>query len=377
MQHAHVTTTLVLIGVLSAALILRKLREPLHEIQRIRISTRDRFTRPAATFVQHIMDGTKRPAGVPMKAFMYDCFRHDVARGKLAENPRIPRHDGFLAGAAPSQRLRLVSFNVHFFQMGYSGVELGDSRVPVLALIAELHPDLMLLQEVPQSVLPDVTARLAAIGFPHCVAAGSADAHVLDKKLKSFPGERLHVVLASRLPLLSSEAVPMLDGHAAFAEVDLSAAATPNARRRLLVYTLHLSVRCEASKRREEVEAVLHDAAGRAAADAPMIVCGDFNQPNECDYPEAEWAAIAKDMSFAKLPLTDGAMDAMRKRSFAPSWEVAETPRPLAASSAWNGAVVDYCYTRLPAHSAMAVEATYMYHTELSDHLPLVVDLRV
>ena len=82
-------------------------------------------------------------------------------------------------------------------------------------------------------------------------------------------------------------------------------------------------------------------------------------------------------MGFAKLPLTDGAMDVLRTSGFVPSWEVATSPRPLVASSAWNGAVVDYCYTKLPPESGMKVEATYFYHTLASDHLPLVVDFRV
>ena len=309
-----------------------------------------------------------------MKEFMYESFRRDVSRGITIENPSIPAHSGVASGGVP-RRLRLVSFNVHFFQKGYSGVELGDSREEVLKLVADLNPELLLLQEVPKSVLPDLYRRLAAIGFPHVVAGGSADAHVLADDIASYPGERLHVVLASRLPLHSSTAVPMLDGHAAFAEVDLSSAApgAPN----LLLYTLHLSVRCEASKRMHEVEAVIKDVAARGALGLPSIVCGDFNQPNQCDYPAAEWAAIAKDMAFAKLPLTDGAMDALREAGYTPSWEVALTPRPLAASSAWNGAVVDYCYTKLPPRSGIAVEATYVYHTELSDHLPLVVDFRL
>ena len=63
-----------------------------------------------------------------------------------------------------------------------------------------------------------------------------------------------------------------------------------------------------------------------------------------------------------------------------PSWEDAATG-PLAASSAWNGAVVDYCYARMPATARAGgavrlggVEASYFYHTLASDHLPLVVD---
>ena len=82
-------------------------------------------------------------------------------------------------------------------------------------------------------------------------------------------------------------------------------------------------------------------------------------------------------MGFAKLPLTDGSMDLLRASGYVPSWEVATTPRPLVASSAWNGAVVDYCYTKVPAASSFKVEATYFYHTLASDHLPLVVDFLV
>ena len=119
--------------------------------------------------------------------------------------------------------------------------------------------------------------------------------------------------------------------------------------------------------------------AAGAAPGQPVLISGDFNQPNEGDYPADEWAAIAKDMEFAKLPLTDGAMDALRAAGFAPSWELAEKARPLVGSSAWNGAVVDYCYvpSQRGRRGGLAVEATYFWHTDASDHLPLVVDFRV
>ena len=112
----------------------------------------------------------------------------------------------------------------------------------------------------------------------------------------------------------------------------------------------------------------------------PQFIVGDFNQPNECDYTPSEWAVIADDMTRAKLELSDGAMDAMRAKGFTPSWEAAAVARPLAASSAWNGAVVDYCYVSqgmaTDGTSALEVESTYFLHTLASDHLPLVVDVR-
>ena len=302
MWSSPATWTLLALGLSSVVLVVLTLRKPesTHSLWLLR-----RFSRPASAFVQHMMDGAKKPAGVSMKDFMYQCFQKDVARGMATENPAIPPHSGFVgssrAALASQQRLRLVSFNVHFFRSGFSAVELAVTFDDVLSIVAELSADLLLLQEVPKSAVPQIEKRLASAGFPHCVAAGSADAHVLPAE-QSYPGERLHVVLASRLPLLRHAVVPMLDGHAAFAEVDLGAA-TSSAKepKSALLYTLHLSVRCEASKRRDEVDAVLRHAASLtntstaagetapASDSAPILIAGDFNQPNEIDYPAEEW----------------------------------------------------------------------------------------
>jgi len=272
---------------------------------------------------------------------------------------------------------------------------------------------------------------LRSSGYEHFVQAPSADAHVLAAESAVFAGERLHVLIASRLPLRQSAKVAMTaGGYAAFAEVEIAP------RKTVLVYTLHCSVRCAAEVRRQEVEAVLHHAAGlehtTPSADAPAphqrprvighIVGGDFNQPNEAEYPPGEWRAISKDLAAAGLPASDGVMDAMRAARFTPAWELATHVRPLAPSTAWNGAVVDYLYVRQAVRAAaktasraaartrakepaaagarlqagaflrtpddrppmtpddeavsLKVEAVYVYHSLASDHLPLVGDFR-
>lgn len=226
-------------------------------------------------------------------------------------------------------------------------------------------------------------------------------------------------MILSKLPLHVAHAAPMLDGAAAFAEVVLPPTSGGNS---LLVYSIHLSTRCPPTKRRQEVEAVLRHATVRATGGADnalandatagrpapiaTLVAGDFNQPNEDDYPSDEWAVLAADLDAARLPRTDGAMAAMRAAGFVPSWERPEAvARPLAASSAWNGAIVDYCFVRangvacehgkgsqqaLHHHQhhhrhhrhgstpgGITVEASYFYHTLASDHLPLVVDFNI
>jgi endonuclease/exonuclease/phosphatase family metal-dependent hydrolase len=207
------------------------------------------------------------------------------------------------------------------------------------------------------------------------------------------------------------EAVPMLDGHAAFAEIDLDTQPLEGAPSdafapRLLVYSVHLSTRCSPSKRREEIRAVARHAADVArahstASRAPPLATllgGDFNQPNAADYPADEWRAIAADMRAAGLAEDDGVMGSLRRLGYVPSWERPEAhPRPMGATSAWNGALVDYVYVRSERGSqgssvprtgsdgadararqpTLQVEATYVYGTLASDHLPLVVDFRV
>ena len=130
---------------------------------------------------------------------------------------------------------------------------------------------------------------------------------------------------------------------------------------------------------------------------------GDFNPPNQEDYPAEEWAAIAADMTRANLPLTDGVRAELRRAGFLPSFELpvepslaarggggesseggtsAPTRPPLPATTAWNGAVVDYLFAQQsssdrPPPTALEHEATYVHHTSVSDHLPLVVDFRI
>ena len=75
------------------------------------------------------------------------------------------------------------------------------------------------------------------------------------------------------------------------------------------------------------------------------LIGGDFNQPNEADYPPAEWRAIVADMRRAGLPATDGVRSELRAAGFVTTYESSGLLRPLPPTTAWNGAIVDYIYT--------------------------------
>ena len=113
---------------------------------------------------------------------------------------------------------------------------------------------------------------------------------------------------------------------------------------------------------------MLRHAASVAAgdSDAPTLVGGDMQQPNRRDYPPHEWAAIAADLTRANLSRTDGVADTLRAHGLVPTYEAGA--RSTAPSTAWNGAVVDYLYAS--ARGRLRPDATYVYQTLASDHLP-------
>ena len=63
------------------------------------------WAREPAAWTRHLMTGGKKPAGMPVKDFMYECFRRDVERGR-PHNADIPHRP-----SAPRAGMRVVTFN--------------------------------------------------------------------------------------------------------------------------------------------------------------------------------------------------------------------------------------------------------------------------
>ena len=193
----------------------------------------------ACTFVQELI--RRRVAGPRItKDEMYDAFLEDVKQG-MPLNDAIPMH-------TPSQgSLRVLTWNVHFFQRGYSGVEHGCNRDEVKATVARLNPDVILIQEgVPgvEELFPN---------YPYtAVAAEPEVSHTLPDTIKSAPGTRLLASVHSKLPLDDATSVPLgsdTNGNSAYALLSLPGGM------KVGFHSVHLSVRCPASVRRMEIEA--------------------------------------------------------------------------------------------------------------------------
>eukprot|EP00613_Pedinella_sp_CCMP2098_P045562 CAMPEP_0171787908 /NCGR_PEP_ID=MMETSP0991-20121206/64181_1 /TAXON_ID=483369 /ORGANISM="non described non described, Strain CCMP2098" /LENGTH=126 /DNA_ID=CAMNT_0012396951 /DNA_START=91 /DNA_END=468 /DNA_ORIENTATION=+ len=126
------------------------------------------------------MAGTPKPKNVAFKDWMYSCFKEDVSWGGSRWNDKIPEHKHFApsllvdtsSDKSGGGTFRVVTFNVHFFRVGFSSTIIGDSLGECLDVIAALSADVLLLQEVPASLVGPVTIRLKALGFPHPTFAG-------------------------------------------------------------------------------------------------------------------------------------------------------------------------------------------------------------
>lgn len=131
------------------------------------------FKRAPASFVRHLLTGTpSKVPGTSFKEFMYQCFLADAKALEdgpisLTHHARPPLHPiGFFDPAQSStsddvssgrvghqglllkRQLRAMSFNVHFFRRGYSDVALSDSTEEVLAVVKDVNPDILFIQEV-------------------------------------------------------------------------------------------------------------------------------------------------------------------------------------------------------------------------------------
>ena len=367
----------------------------------------------AAELVRRSAAGEAFPRGAAVKGMMYNAFLADVACGAAALNPSVPARPALGAEPRTHSSLRVVSWNLHFFQRGYSGDEGGDNRAEVAAVLAELQPDVILLQELvcPVEHLPaserqqvaegvpavDLTEERKsallqlldpALGYVHAAVAPEPDCHVLPESVRCAPGVRLAVGVLSRLPLLDCAAPPLggdSHGCAARAVVELRAgAAEAGAALRVALYSVHLSVRCDPEVRLQEVSGCVADSerwreSGSESGGRAVLLAGDFNQPTQRDYPPAVWAAMAQDMAGAKLPLCDGVAPLLRDGpagvggDWVASFDEAGVGTP--GTTAWNGATVDFVYRR--QGGGLRCVGSWVYYTAASDHLPLVCDYAV
>ena len=132
------------------------------------------------------------------RAEMYRAFLRDVKRDAkrndaIPPRPRLSPRNPRLAALElpkPARRprgLRVMSFNVHFWQRGYSSRLHGDNQEACVEAVRRHQPDVLLLQEVvPTDVAAggalaglgyDALGVLARLGYIHRVMVAAPEVH--------------------------------------------------------------------------------------------------------------------------------------------------------------------------------------------------------
>jgi endonuclease/exonuclease/phosphatase family metal-dependent hydrolase len=276
--------------------------------------------RPVALYTQKLIElqrrGEKFPRGKDAKEQVGALCLCSCARGYYGahENPlpvrKTQMYAAFVKEAsmvdshsrapplpAPGA-LRMLTWNIHFWRRGYSALELGDNTAEVVACVRSINPDVLLLQEVVDTN-NELKVLADGLGYQVCQLSASPDVHTLPPDQESYAGERLHVAVLARAgaTVTRREAVPMAggSGHASLAVIHTGGAAPtaaertggggndgndgnrPPARRAVAFYSVHLSVRCDAALRRQEIASVV--AHSEALTDVDLVViAGDLNQ---------------------------------------------------------------------------------------------------
>lgn len=120
----------------------------------------------------------------------------------------------------------------------------------------------------------------------------------------------------------------------------------------------------------------------RRCAQWPVVLAGDLNQARRRDCPAEEWAVVEDALRRFGAPADDGVSGALEAAGLACCWDAASSDRNFARhppATHWTGTVVDHVYARAGAGAGRgaAVVGAYVYASAVSDHMPVVVDLKV
>ena len=308
-----------------------------------------------------------------IKKLMYKHFCQDMKRIASSQSSwRKTKKNAFVVS----------TFNVHFFQRGFSGTCVSNNMKDFLEFMKKEQPEFMLLQEVPSW---DISKPMMDIGYRIAVSASCPECHELPEDLQVYdmdnkPRQCKQVMKDRRLRTMIAYCVTKKNPWSLVStkcvRIDerkgqVSVATFSNEEGRLIaLITLHLSVRCEPSRRLNEMKHVIRYCNSHLKACDMIVVAGDFNQAVESDYTPENWKILAEDMKRARVPLSDGVSTFMSKHNFLCSFKACGVPVPVV--TCWGASRVDWIYIRDQSEGKkLRIEDARVIGTDISDHAPL------
>lgn len=343
---------------------------------------------------------------------MNEFFSYDVQRLR-ALNDGIPVHRPCREQSGPRRIVRIVSWNVNNLCGVTSTAAMGTGQ-PVTAelanaVVTELGADILVLQEAladPKDY-EDASCEAACLRVQRLDPLLEAGGYCLKRGTHANP-----VLVATRLPASAWCELDLDDGHE-WAErmrsspgrlkrdAQGSVCVSVNESRPLMyvevgvgsrslgVYGAHLHhvnyVDSPEGCRAAEARAFLADANSRSPD--VVVLAADFNQPRKRDHPPEEWEVISVANRRFKNPEDDGVARLLSDAGFRASWDQSGAHRNFPGDSAppmthWTGTTLDFAYYRCQGNAGDAtavvrVHGAYLFFTDLSDHLPIVVDIEM
>lgn len=335
---------------------------------------------------------------------MRALFLQQVDAGALTQQA-LPHHRTAAgSGREPAESvvLRVAQWNVNCL-CGADGLS-PQCAASFLEVLQVCNADVVLLQEVPagppdenwpepwRSMFPTremraLEAGMLELGYHAQLRTHAGNSTMLCSKL---PVERClgsinldddhcfrHLMKESRAALMADVRLP-----------PTLAGDESGTRRRVSFFATHLHhdnmTRGPDGVRGHEAVALLrHWHENASPHSACCVLATDFNQARCSDYSDGEWAVIAAGLAkpWVRQPEDDGVAHLLRGAGWHCAYDSASAARNWSGQGApplthWTGTVVDYPY--FADHGGRAeILGTYVVYTSLSDHLPIVTDIRV
>lgn len=290
-------------------------------------------------------------------------FLEDV-HGFEAENHCIPEKDN---------HLRLVNFNVRMWTTIHEEPNFDAAQV----LIQQFDADILVLQEVVN--WEKTYAQLVLQGYnmsaAHCVTQNPPFCPAIFVKNGKVAGIKDEICKAQMNPKRQLSYVRM--------DLLCGTSETP-----LAVYGLHLEVDQKQlglsteDVRLQQLSEIIEDT--KTLHHKNVIIAGDFNSVQQKDYAymvngRSVWDMLNASYAAYNVALEPQVLDCMAQEGYLDSFAFLGWQGPKFTN--WASCVLDFVYVpaawqRSEAHGVKPV-ASYVYYTDVSDHLPIIVDFQV
>jgi len=317
---------------------------------------------------------------VPTKKDWINNFISDCAKLK-SQNERIPSHK------TNNTTIRIASYNIHFWckpdvspfnyatgENRHTAQDIKNNFDTIISVLKCINADIICLQEVLMFNTSLIEETLKRLGYTHVCFFREAD------WLDPFG-----ILIASKYPFFETpqgktfEIDTEAGSHPLEKHCFLKVPITLPNNKKATIYTSHFDCSDDSEKiRYEEVGEIIKDIELNSITDN-YIICGDFNAVRAQDFQYSiteytAWDLLNNDnMNRTKMPTQTKALDLLETHKFQDCFNKAKIAMPR--FSVWNGTVVDFIF--LNQYWNLPIEGCYFYYTPASDHLPVILDVKI